>query len=44
MEQNFIELFQAQVNKNPDTIAVVSENEQITYQELDLSSDRLAHY
>ncbi|HKT50331.1 MAG TPA: amino acid adenylation domain-containing protein [Candidatus Angelobacter sp.] len=38
------ELFAQQVEKTPDAIAVVGENEQLTYGELDEKANRLAHY
>ncbi|MBW4666580.1 MAG: amino acid adenylation domain-containing protein [Cyanomargarita calcarea GSE-NOS-MK-12-04C] len=38
------ELFEAQVEKTPDAIAVVFENQQLTYRELNQRSNQLAHY
>ncbi|BDA68761.1 hypothetical protein CAL7716_029270 [Calothrix sp. PCC 7716] len=38
------ELFEAQVEKTPDTIAVVFELEQLTYWELNTRANQLAHY
>jgi amino acid adenylation domain-containing protein/non-ribosomal peptide synthase protein (TIGR01720 family) len=38
------QLFAAQVEKTPDSIAVVWENQQITYKELDIKSNQLARY
>jgi amino acid adenylation domain-containing protein/non-ribosomal peptide synthase protein (TIGR01720 family) len=38
------QLFEMQVKKNPNKIAVVSENQEITYQELNEKSNQLAHY
>lgn len=38
------ELFEEQVEKTPDSIAVVFENQQLTYQELNRRANRLAHY
>ncbi|MGA9381804.1 MAG: amino acid adenylation domain-containing protein, partial [Phormidium sp.] len=38
------ELFAAQVEKKPDNIAVVFKEEQITYQELNQRSNKVAHY
>ncbi|MTJ09881.1 condensation domain-containing protein, partial [Anabaena sp. UHCC 0204] len=38
------ELFAEQVGKTPDQIAVVFENEEITYQELNCKANQLAHY
>ncbi|MBD2625726.1 non-ribosomal peptide synthetase [Trichormus variabilis] len=37
-------LFEAHVDKTPDAIAVVFENQQLTYQELNKKSNQLAHY
>ncbi|MEH2084379.1 MAG: amino acid adenylation domain-containing protein [Nostoc sp.] len=38
------QLFETQVEKTPDAIAVVFENEQISYRELNLRANQLAHY
>lgn len=38
------ELFIEQANKNPDAIAIISQNAQLTYQELDKRSNQLAHH
>ncbi|MBD2625733.1 non-ribosomal peptide synthetase [Trichormus variabilis] len=38
------QLFEEQVEKTPDAVAVVFENEKITYQELNLKANQLAHY
>ncbi|WDE02122.1 non-ribosomal peptide synthetase [Thalassomonas actiniarum] len=38
------ELFAQQVSKTPDNIALVSENSQLSYRELDESANRLARY
>ncbi|MEH2367591.1 amino acid adenylation domain-containing protein [Nostoc sp.] len=38
------ELFEEQVEKTPDAIAVVYENESLTYQQLNLRANQLAHY
>lgn len=37
-------LFENQVNHNPDALAVIYENQQMTYQELNLRSNQLAHH
>jgi non-ribosomal peptide synthetase component F len=37
-------LFEAQVEQTPDAIAVVFEDEQITYRELNIRANKLAHY
>ncbi len=38
------QLFEAQVEKNPDAIAVVSKDEHLTYRELNNRANQLAHY
>src|SRR6267378_219062 len=38
------ELFEAQVEKNSDAVAVVYEDEQLTYSELNAQANQLAHY
>ncbi|MBE7150062.1 amino acid adenylation domain-containing protein [Bacillus mycoides] len=38
------EIFEKQVEKNPDAIAVVFEGENLTYQELNIKANHLAHY
>ncbi|HEX2093625.1 MAG TPA: amino acid adenylation domain-containing protein, partial [Longimicrobiaceae bacterium] len=38
------ELFQRQVERTPEAVAVVFEGEQVTYAELNASANRLAHY
>ena len=38
------QLFEEQVKKTPDSIAVVFEDEQVTYRELNTRSNQLAHY
>ncbi len=38
------ELFEAQVEKTPDAVAVVFEEEQLTYQELNSKANQLGHY
>jgi amino acid adenylation domain-containing protein/non-ribosomal peptide synthase protein (TIGR01720 family) len=38
------QLFEEQVEKTPDAVAVVFENEEITYKELNLKANQLAHY
>ncbi|WP_409181044.1 non-ribosomal peptide synthase/polyketide synthase [Amycolatopsis sp. VS8301801F10] len=37
------ELFEAQVLGNPDAVALVTDDEQLTYRDLDLRANRLAH-
>lgn len=41
-DTNIIDLFNIQVKKNPNKIAVIFENKKITYKELDIESDRYA--
>jgi len=36
------ELFEAQVERNPDSVAVISENQQLTYRELNARANQLA--
>ncbi|MGG2065340.1 non-ribosomal peptide synthase/polyketide synthase [Bacillus sp. S14(2024)] len=38
------QLFEEQVNRTPDTVAVVDENQQLTYRELNEKANQLAHY
>jgi len=38
------QLFEAQVEKTPDAVAVVFEDKQLTYQELNSRANQLAHY
>ena len=38
------ELLEQQTERNPDTVAVVFENQQLTYQELNSRANQLAHY
>ena len=38
------ELFEQQVEQNPDAVAVVYEDEQLTYRELNTRANQLAHY
>ncbi|MEH1968906.1 amino acid adenylation domain-containing protein [Nostoc sp.] len=43
-QQCIHELFEAQVEKTPDAIAVVFENQQLTYRELNNQANQLAHH
>ncbi|MBE8964966.1 amino acid adenylation domain-containing protein [Nostocales cyanobacterium LEGE 12452] len=43
-QQCIHELFEAQVQKTPDAIAVVFENQQLTYRELNNRANQLAHH
>ncbi|MEW6732307.1 MAG: amino acid adenylation domain-containing protein [Acidobacteriota bacterium] len=38
------ELFQAQVERTPDAVAIVFNDEELTYKELDIKANQLAHY
>ena len=38
------QLFEAQVERTPDAVAVIFEGEHLTYQELNLRANQLAHY
>lgn len=38
------QLFEAQVEKTPDAVAVILENKQLTYRELNQQANQLAHY
>ena len=42
-DKTIVELFEKQVEKNPDNIAVVFENEKLTYKELNEKANCLAH-
>ncbi len=44
LDQTIVDLFQAQVAKTPENIAVIFENEQLSYQELNTKANQLAHY
>ena len=43
-QQCIHQLFEAQVNKTPDAVAVVFKNEQLTYRKLNQRANQLAHY
>jgi len=43
-EQCLPELFEARVEHSPDAIALVSENQQLTYRDLNRRANQLAHY
>ena len=43
-DKSIHELFETQVEKSPDTIAVVFEDQQLTYRELNQRANQLAHY
>jgi amino acid adenylation domain-containing protein len=43
-EQTLVDLFEQQIEKTPDNIAVVFENQQITYRELNNKVNQLSHY
>ncbi|MHC5829231.1 MAG: AMP-binding protein, partial [Nostoc sp.] len=38
------QLFEEQVEQNPDAVAIVFENQQLTYQQLNEQANQLAHY
>ncbi|WP_429385033.1 amino acid adenylation domain-containing protein, partial [Mucilaginibacter sp. UYCu711] len=42
--KNIVDLFEEQVRKNPDAIAVIFGTEQLSYKELDDRSNQLGHY
>ena len=42
--QTIVDLFEEQVVKNPNSVAVVFEHKELSYQELDEQSNQLAHY
>ncbi|MBD2529847.1 amino acid adenylation domain-containing protein [Nostoc flagelliforme FACHB-838] len=43
-DQCIHQIFEAQVEKTPDAVAVVFENQQLTYHELNIRANQLAHY
>lgn len=43
-DQCFHQLFEAQVERTPDNVAVVCKKKQLTYRELNQRANRLAHY
>ena len=43
-EKTTVEIFEEQVKKNPQNIAVECKNEQLTYQELNERSNQMAHF
>jgi len=43
-EKSIIDLFEEQVVKTPDAVAVVFNNEQLSYKELNAKANQLAHY
>ncbi|MGR3219879.1 MAG: amino acid adenylation domain-containing protein [Candidatus Anammoxibacter sp.] len=44
VDKTLVDLFQAQVEKTPDNIAVVFKGKQLTYRELNRKANQLAHY
>jgi amino acid adenylation domain-containing protein len=44
VDKTIVDLFQAQVEKNPDNLALVFENQQLSYQQLNAKANQLAHY
>ena len=43
-DQTLVELFEQQVAKNPDNLALVFESQSLTYQQLNQKANQLAHY
>ena len=43
-DMTLVDLFETQVNHTPNNIAVISENRQLTYKELNEVANQLAHY
>jgi len=43
-EKTLVDLFEEQVEKTPEAIAVVFEKQPLTYQELNIKANQLAHY
>ncbi len=43
-DQCIHQLFEAQVERTPDAVAIVFENEQLTYWELNIRANQIAHY
>ncbi len=43
-EASVVELFEEQVRRSPGAVAIVSGSEEITYRDLNLRANRLAHY
>jgi len=43
-DQTLVDLFEAQVERTPDTIAVVFEDQSLTYRQLNAKANRLAHH
>ncbi|MCL6261367.1 amino acid adenylation domain-containing protein [Aquiflexum sp. TKW24L] len=43
-DKTIVDLFEEQVNKTPDAIALEFESNQLTYRQLDKKSNQLAHY
>ena len=41
---NVVQIFEEQVEKNPDNIAVIFENEKLTYRELNAKANSIAHF
>ncbi len=43
-DENFMKLFKEQVDKNPNKVAIVFKDKNISYNELDVQSNKLAYY
>ncbi|MFB2837779.1 amino acid adenylation domain-containing protein [Floridanema evergladense] len=44
LNQTFVDLFEQQVEQNPDRIALVFESQSLTYQQLNQKANQVAHY
>jgi amino acid adenylation domain-containing protein len=44
LNQTLVELFETQVSKNPNNLALVFESQSLTYQQLNQKANQLAHY
>ncbi|MEH2198293.1 non-ribosomal peptide synthetase [Nostoc sp.] len=44
LNQTLVDLFEAQVAKNPNNVALVFESQSLTYQQLNQKANQLAHY
>ncbi len=44
VDKTIVDLFEEQVNKNPNNVAIVFENQELTYKELNERANSIAHY